>query len=136
MVEVIIPYEAVAVAFIAKTSEDVDAPTDNFCEGAESGRFVVTAQKPLPAAVKSGSGGNCSINVPYFMPVMTFDGQPLSQEDFMSGGGTFAVEGAVHVSELNINYLPVACDATSVTYTTTFTYQGESCDVTVTQAVE
>ena len=31
MVEVIIPYEAVAVATIYKTSEDVDAPTDAVC---------------------------------------------------------------------------------------------------------
>lgn len=101
----------------------------------EAGRFVVKPQEPLPPAVRRGSGENCSISVPCFTPVMTFDGQPLSIEDFMSGGGTFAVEGATHVSELNIDYLPVDCDATSVTYTTTFTYQGESCVVTVTQPV-
>lgn len=133
----IYPYHALNFAVITREPETVKAPTDAICGGAEeAGRFVVTPQEPLPAAVKSKNAGTCVINgVPFFNPVMTFDGQPLSINDFISGGGTAVVEGAVHVSELNIDYLPVDCDATSVTYTTTFTYQGESCDVTVTQQV-
>lgn len=133
---VILPWESVIGVYATYETADVTAPTDAICGGEEAGRFVVKPQEPIPPAVKRGEQGNCSISVPTFIPVMTFDGQPLSTEDFVSGGGTFAVEGATHVSELNIDYLPVDCDATSATYTTTFTYQGESCDVTVTQQID
>lgn len=126
----VIPFHGVDVAMIFHEAQTVEAPEDAFCD-AEQGRLVVKYQEPLPGVYFASSGGVCEAKVPKFTPIITFDGEELSMVDFITNGGTVVVEGATLRNDEY--YLPVDCNAQAVTYTTVYTYQGETFSLTVTQ---
>ena len=126
----VVPFHGVDMAIITRATETVEAPEDAFCD-AEQGRLVVKYQEPLPAVYFASSGGVCEAKVPKFTPIITFDGEELSMADFITNGGTVVVEGATLRNDEY--YLPVDCNAMGVTYTTVYTYHGETFSLTVTQ---
>ena len=126
----VIPFHGVDVAMFFRTAQTVAAPEDAFCD-AEQRRLDVKYQEPLPTVSIVSADTGCEVQVPRFTPIITFDGEALSYDDFIANGGTEVVEGATLRN--GHYYLPVNCNANSVTYTTVYTYQGETCSVIVTQ---
>jgi len=124
----VIPFHGVDMAMFFREAQTAQAPEDAFCEPR---RLVVKYEEPLPGVYISSSGGVCEVRVPKFTPIITFDGEALSYDDFIANGGTVVVEGATLRN--GDYYLPVDCNANSVTYTTVYTYQGETFSLIVTQ---
>ena len=97
--------------------------------GEAQGRLVVTVNEPI-GDIELYNDDGCYVTPPGFNSglTVTFDGVPLTEQQMWQGL-------RMEVLGLVDGKLAVDCDATSVTYTTVFTYEGENCIVTVTQNI-
>lgn len=126
---IILPWESVIGVYATYETADVPAPTDAICdEGGEAqGRLVVTVNEPMGDITLYDDDG-CFVTPPSFYSgiTATFDGVPLTEQQMWQ-------DLRMEVLGMTDGKIAVDCDATSVTYTTVFTYEGETCIVTVTQ---
>lgn len=125
----ILPWETVSEVYATYETVDVAAPTDTICGGEAQGRLVVTPNEPI-GDIHLYNDDGCYVTPPSFYNgiTATFDGVPLTEQQMWQGM-------RVEVPGTTDGKLAVDCNATSVTYTVVYTYEGETCNVTVTQNI-
>lgn len=135
----ILPWETVTQVNATYETADVTAPTDTICGGGETpSALVVTPKTPIDSVgIVHQPGGHCTVPAGwYHIESVTLHGEPVDIDTFYANmTERFEYSGETVNCDEHGCSLVVDCDATSVTYTHIFTYEGESCTLTITQNI-
>lgn len=136
---VILPWESVIGVNATYETVDVAAPTDTICGGGETpSALVVTPKTPIDSVgIVHQPGGHCTVPAGWYtIESVTLNGEPVNLDTFYANmTERFEYSGGTVNCDEHGCSLVVDCDATSVTYKHIFTYEGESCTLTITQNI-